>query len=139
MNGLPALDETFNVPPSPPFCYSIRRPSIRIKQILQPPLYFDKGFLTTYGALLRMRSMPNLTHYFLSRHKRHFRQGLAIGGILLLSLLTQCGKKEEPPPPQAEKPQSLMEQYKGASKATAENPGLAASPGQTKAEEKGGK
>jgi hypothetical protein len=84
-----------------------------------------------------MRGMPNLTHYLSSRNKRHFRQGLAIGGILLLSLLTQCGKKEEPPPPQAEK--SLMEQYKGASKDTAENPGLAASPGQMKEEEKKGK
>jgi hypothetical protein len=86
-----------------------------------------------------MRGMPNFTLYLPSRHKRHFRQGLAIGGILLLSLLTQCGKKEEPPPPQAEKPKSLMEQYKDASKATAENPGLAASPGQTKEEEKKGK
>jgi hypothetical protein len=80
--------------------------------------------------------MQHLTQYIPSRYKRRFRQGFAIGGILLFSLLTQCGKKEEPPPPQAEKPQSLMEQYKGASKSTAEDPGLAASPGQMKEEEK---
>ncbi len=83
--------------------------------------------------------MQYFTQYIPSRHKRRFRQGFAIGGILLLSLLTQCGKREEPPPPQAEKPQSLMEQYKGASKATAEDPGLAASPGRMKEEEKSGK
>jgi hypothetical protein len=82
--------------------------------------------------------MHYFTQYIPSRHKRRFRQGFAIGGILLLSLLTQCGKKEEPPPPQAEKPQSLMEQYKGASKSTAEDPGLAASPGQMKEKEKSG-
>ena len=83
--------------------------------------------------------MQHFTQHIPSRYKRCFRQGFAIGGILLFSLLTQCGKKEEPPPPQAEKPQSLMEQYKDASKATAENPGLAASPGRTKEEEKSGK
>jgi hypothetical protein len=86
-----------------------------------------------------MRGMPNFMRHLPLRYQRHFRHGLAVGGILLLSFLTQCGKKDEPPPPQAEKPQSLMEQYKGASKATAENPGLAASPGQTKEEEKKGK
>jgi hypothetical protein len=83
--------------------------------------------------------MQNFTQYLPSRYIRRFRQGLAISGILLFSLLTQCGKKEEPPPPQAEKPQSLMEQYKGASKSTAEDPGLAASPGRMKEDEKSGK
>jgi hypothetical protein len=86
-----------------------------------------------------MRGMLNLMRYLPPRYQSHFRHGLAISGILLLSFLTQCGKKEEPPPPQAEKPQSLMEQYKNASKSTAENPGLAASPGHMKEEEKNGK
>lgn len=79
-------------------------------------------------------------HYFTkhlpSQYMKHFRQALAIGGILCLSFVTSCEKKEEPAAPAAEKPQSLMEQYKDASKATAEDPGLAASPGQMKEEEK---
>lgn len=75
--------------------------------------------------------------YFLSRHGKRVRHTLAVGGILLCGLLAQCGKKEEPPPPQAEQPKSLMEQYKDASKTTAENPGVAGSPGQMKEEEKG--
>ena len=74
-----------------------------------------------------------------SQYGKRLRQGLAIGGILSLGLLAQCGKKEEPPPPpQAEKPSALpgfTEQYKAASKATAEDPGLAASPGKMKKEE----
>ena len=73
--------------------------------------------------------------YLLSHYGKCFRHNLVIGGILLCGLLAQCGKKEEPPPPQAEQPKSLMEHYKDASKATAENPGLAASPGQMKKEE----
>jgi len=81
-------------------------------------------------------------HYFTkhlpSRHTKRFRQMLAIGGILCLSFVTSCEKKEEPAATPAEKPQSLMEQYKDASKATAEDPGLAASPGQMKEEEKSG-
>lgn len=79
-----------------------------------------------------------------SQYSKRFRHGLAIGGILLFGLLAQCEKKEEPPPPQpqAEKPSSLpgfMDQYKDASKATAEEPGLAASPGKMKEEEQGEK
>ncbi len=73
--------------------------------------------------------------YLLSQYGKGFRYTVTIGGILLCGLLAQCGKGEEPPPPQAEQPKSLMEQYKDASKATAENPGLAASPGQMKKEE----
>jgi hypothetical protein len=73
--------------------------------------------------------------YFQLSCSKWFRRTLVMGGILLCSLLAQCGKKEEPPAPQAEQPKSLMEQYKEASKATAENPGLAASPGQVKEKE----
>ena len=79
--------------------------------------------------------MRCMRHLF-SHDGKCFRHLVAIGGILLCGLLAQCGKGEEPPPPQAEQPKSLMEQYKDASKATAENPGLAASPGQMKEEEK---
>jgi hypothetical protein len=62
---------------------------------------------------------------------------MAVGGILFCGLLAQCGKTEEAPPPQAEKQPSLMEQYKDASKASAENPGVAGSPGQLKEEKPG--
>jgi hypothetical protein len=72
--------------------------------------------------------------YILSHSGKRVRQTLAIGGILLFSVLAQCGKTEEPPQPQAEEPKSLVEQYQEASKATAQNPGLAGSPGQLKEE-----
>ena len=80
-----------------------------------------------------------MRYFFRSRYSRHLRQTVVIGGILLFGLLAQCGKKEEAPPPKAEQPKSLMEQYKDASKSTAENPGLAGSPGKMKEEEKAGK
>jgi len=74
-----------------------------------------------------------------SQFKKWCRHTGAIGGLVLLSLLTaHCGKRDEPPPPQAEPPQSLTEQYKDASKATAENPGVAGSPGTMKEEKKSG-
>jgi len=55
-----------------------------------------------------------------------------------LGFLAQCSK-EEPPAPKTEasKP-SLVDQYKSTSKETAENPGVAGSPGQVKEEEKKG-
>jgi hypothetical protein len=76
--------------------------------------------------------------YMLSQLRKRPRFGLAIASVLFCGLLAQCGKKEEAPPPTEEKPAaSLMEQYKDASKASAENPGVAGSPGQMKEEEKG--
>lgn len=65
---------------------------------------------------------------------KRVRVGLAIAGVVFGGLLAQCGKREEAPPPQAEKQPSLTEQYKEASKASAENPGIAGSPGQMKEE-----
>ena len=76
-----------------------------------------------------------MTHT-LSQLRKRARFGLAIASVLLCGLLAQCGKTEEAPPPPAEKPASLMEQYKDASKDSAENPGVAGSPGQMKKEEK---
>jgi hypothetical protein len=78
-------------------------------------------------------------HSLPSRYKKCCRHVGTIGGMVLLSLLTvHCGKRDEPPPPQVEPPQSLREQYKDASKATAENPGVAGSPGELKEERKSG-
>jgi hypothetical protein len=74
----------------------------------------------------------------LSQLRKRPRFGLAIASVLFCGLLAQCGKKEEAPPPAEEKPASLMEQYKDASKASAEDPGIAGSPGQMKEEEKPG-
>jgi hypothetical protein len=79
--------------------------------------------------------MHYFTKFLPSQYTKRCRQLLAIGGMLCLSFITSCEKKEEPAAPPEEKPQSLMEQYKEASKATAEDPGLAASPGQMKEEE----
>lgn len=69
--------------------------------------------------------------------EKRVRVGLAVASVVFCGLLAQCGKREEAPPPQAEKQPSLMEQYKDASKASAENPGIAGSPGQMKEEKSG--
>ncbi|HXG19952.1 MAG TPA: hypothetical protein VNN62_12885 [Methylomirabilota bacterium] len=55
--------------------------------------------------------------------------GACFCALLSFSVLMGCSKEEAPPP--AEKPkQSLVDQYKDTSKATAENPGIAGSPKQ---------
>jgi hypothetical protein len=69
----------------------------------------------------------------LSQYRKRFRFGITIGGVVFCGFLAACGKTEEAPPP-TEEPPSLMEQYKGASKESAENPGVAGSPGQMKEE-----
>ncbi len=60
---------------------------------------------------------------------------MKISAICLLGFLAQCTKEEPPPKVEAPKP-SLVDQYKSTSKETAENPGVAGSPGQGKEEEK---
>jgi hypothetical protein len=63
------------------------------------------------------------------------RRGAQICAILSLGFLASCMKEETPPQTEQSKP-SLVDQYKDTSKATAESPGLAGSPGQMAEEEK---
>jgi len=64
-------------------------------------------------------------------------QMMKIAAICLLGFLAQCTKEEPPAKTEAPKP-SLVDQYKSTSKETAENPGVAGSPGQTKEEKPAG-
>jgi hypothetical protein len=64
------------------------------------------------------------------------RRGAQICAIFSLSFLVSCTKEETPPPQTEQSKPSLVDQYKDTSKATAESPGLAGSPGQMAEEEK---
>jgi len=64
------------------------------------------------------------------------RRCAQVGVILSFSFLIGCTKEEAPPPQAEQSKPSLVDQYKDTSKTTAENPGVAGSPGQMAEEEK---
>jgi len=64
------------------------------------------------------------------------RRCAQICAVFSLGFLASCTKEEAPPPPAEQSKPSLVDQYKDTSKATAENPGVAGSPGQMQEEKK---
>ena len=72
----------------------------------------------------------------LSQYPHWFRRGLVIGLIASCGLLTQCAKEETATKEEPAAAPSLVDQYKAQSKSSAENPGVAGSPGQMEEEKK---